>query len=278
MLVSAGAFTLGNGIVRGLSDDLHPFEIAFLRNVFGLVLLAPIIMRGNWAHLRPRNVKLIGIRGVLNAIAMMGFFTALSLAPLAEVTALSFSGPLFATVIAVVVLSERIRTRRVVAIAIGFAGALVILRPGFQQVTLGPILALGATVLWAACMVIIKILTRTDSSLTQTIYAGLMLAPITGIAAIFVWKTPTLTQTGWLFLIAALATVGQLSLVQSFKEADMTAVLPLDFTKLLWAVAIGWLAFAEEPDFWVILGGTIIFAAATYISIRESRPAPVTTA
>jgi len=271
MAVAAAAFSVMHAAIRHVSDELHPFEIAFFRVVFGFVALAPIFLRDGWEPLRTTKLKLFGIRGVLNAAAMLMFFFGLSITPLATVAALGFTAPLFATVLAALVLGEVVRLRRWTAIIIGFVGAMVILRPGVIDVGLGPMLVLGSSVVWSVALMIIKVLTRTESSVTITAYASIFLAPICLVAALPFWEWPSLTALAWLAGIGVVGTVAQTAMNQSFKIADASAVLPVDFSKLLWAAAIGYVLFDEVPDLWTWVGGAMIFASATYIGIRESR-------
>ncbi|HEY9569190.1 MAG TPA: EamA family transporter [Thalassobaculum sp.] len=271
MALAAAAFSIMHAAIRHLSAEMHPFEIAFFRVFFGFFALAPVFLRQGWAPLRTRNVKLLAGRGVLNAAAMLMFFFSLSITPLATVAALSFTAPLFATLLAMLMLHETVRLRRWTAILIGFAGALVILRPGVVEIGLGPMLVIGSSVVWAFALMIIKVLTRTESSVTITAYASIFLSPICLVAAIPHWTWPGVEQLAWLAGIGIVGTVAQTVMNQSFKLADASAVLPIDFSKLLWASALGFAMFGEVPDLWTWIGGALIFASATYVSIRESR-------
>ena len=271
MAIAAVAFSVMHAGIRHVSAEMHPFEIAFFRVVFGFVALAPIFVRDGWAPLHTTKIRLFAIRGGLNAAAMLMFFYSLAITPLATVAALGFTAPLFATLLAMLFLGEVVRLRRWTAIILGFVGAMVILRPGVIEVGLGPLLVLGSSVVWAVALMIIKVLTRTESSVTITAYASIFLAPVCLVAAIPFWVWPSLEQLIWLAAIGAIGTVAQTAMNQSFKLADASAVLPVDFSKLLWAAAIGYVAFGEVPDLWTWIGGAMIFASATYIGIRESR-------
>ena len=197
---------------------------------------------------------------------------ALVLIPLAQISALSFTAPLFTTVTAVVVLGEVIRIRRITALAVGFAGTWIILRPGVVEVELGSILALLSALGWGASMVLVKILSRSDSAIGITFYGALFIAPISLIAAIPYWQTPTLAELAWMAAIAVFATLVHLCFNQAIKEADLTVLLPFDFTRLIWAAIVGYLVFAEAPSVWTWVGGAMIFVAGTYLAIREGRP------
>ena len=271
MAIAAALFVAMHTIVRGMAGELHPFEIAFFRAFLGLFVLLPIVMRDRFASLRTTKIKLHAWRGVLNAGAMLSFFYGLSITPLAQVTALGFSAPLFATVLAVIFLGEVVRVRRWAAIAIGFVGTLVILRPGVIEIGIGPILIVGSAAIWSVALMVIKVMTRTDSSITISLYASLFLSPIVFAAAIPFWEMPSWEQLARMFVLAAFGTAAQTLMNQSLKLADASVVLPVDFTKLIWAAMLGFLFFGEVPDVYTYIGGAMIFASTTYIAIREAR-------
>jgi drug/metabolite transporter (DMT)-like permease len=168
-----------------------------------------------------------------------------------------------------VVLGETIRARRITALVVGFGGVLVVLRPGFGALEPGALLMLAAAATWGSAIIVIKILSRTESSLTATLYPTLFVTPIALVAALPYWRWPTVDELGWMALLGTFATLSHLSLAQAFKEADVTAIMPVDFTKLIWAALAGYLLFAEVPGLSIWLGGTMIFSAVTYIAIRE---------
>ncbi len=270
MCTAAFGSSAMNGMIREASADIHAFEIAFFRNVFGLVALAPMLLRaGLAATMRTSRPGLHVLRGCLNAVAMLSFFYAVTVTPLATVAALGFTAPLFAALLAIPFLGERPGWRRWVGLLVGFIGALVIIRPGLADVSFGALMVLLSSLAWAGALIIIKLLSKTDTSLTITIFAALFLTPITGIAALFVWTAPAAST--WLLLIGigAFGSLTQWSIAQAFHEADATVVLPFDFTKLLWASAIGYLVFNEVPDPLALLGGGIILGSVTYVAYRE---------
>lgn len=269
------AATLSNAtmsaMVRGLSDEVHPFEIAFFRCFFGLFAFAPFFLRRGLAPLRTSRFGLHLLRGGLNVLSMLTYFMALSLVPLATVAAIDFSGPLFATVLAVLFLGEVIRIRRIVALVVGFAGGLVILRPGFGTLEPGMIYAVVSAFAFGITMMVLKRLTRSESSVTITLYMGLLATPFALIAAIPVWASPTFHQLLLLAAIGVNGTVTLLCFAQALHEADTTTVTPVIFTRLLWAAMLGYAFFGEVPDIWTWIGGSMIFLSVTYITIRERR-------
>ncbi len=271
MVASTIGFAAMHAAVRHVSADLHPFEVAFFRNFFGLAAIAPWFLRLGLRPLRTRRFGLHLTRALINVTAMMMFFTAVALTPMAQLQALGFTAPLFATVLAMIILGERVRLRRWSALIIGFFGAMVIIRPGIADVALGSILVLASSATWAFALIAIKILTRTDSSVTITAYMVLLMTPLSLIPASFFWHWPDAGQWVWLFAIGVVGTLSQMAMAQSFRFAEATAVLPFDFSKLIWGTLIGYFVFGEVPDIWTWIGGIIIFAGATYIAYRESQ-------
>lgn len=271
ILLSTFAFAGMHAVVRHLSKDLHPFEVAFFRNLFGLIALGPFLLRGGFGALRTGVLHLHALRGALQVGAMLSFFFAVSVTPLAKVSALSFTAPLFAAIGAVLLLREPLRASRAAALVAGFVGAMAIVRPGFAPPDLGVLLVLGSSAVWAVCMLVIKVLARTESSVTITAYMGLFLTPLSGLAASFVWRWPEPHHLAWFLAMGALGTFAHLAFSQAFKEADATAVLPFDFTRLIWASLLGYWLYAETPELWTWIGGAVIFASATFIAIHEAR-------
>ncbi len=271
MLLSTLGFSVMHALIRHVSAELHPIQIAFFRNFFGLVVFLPWFLRLGLAPLRTRQLKLHALRAVLNVAAMFAFFTALGLTPIAQVTALAFTAPIFAALLAMVLLGEVFRLRRWAAIAFGFAGALVILRPGFVPLDAGSLLTLGSALLWGLTLIVIKLLGRSESSLTITSYMNILLTLLSLVPALVVWRTPVGVEWLWLLVIGVLGTLAQVAITQSLKEAEATVVLPFDFCKLIWVSALGYLLFGEVPDLFVWLGGALIFAGATAIAYREGQ-------
>ena len=271
MLLAAVFMMIMATLVRFVSEGLHPFQVAFFRNVIGLCMFIPFILSVGTAPLKTQRIGLMALRGVFNAIAMLTYFLSLGLLPLSEVSALTFTVPLFVALMAVIFLKERIGPRRIASLVIGFSGAMIILRPGVEIIDVGAIYALISALTWAIAIIIIKDMSQTESSVTITIYGLFFLAIFTFPPAIFVWEWPNAEQYFWLFVLSAVGTVGQLLFVQSLKLADATLVMPFDFTKLIWASIFGFYIFAEIPTIWTICGGAVIFASSSYLTYREGK-------
>jgi drug/metabolite transporter (DMT)-like permease len=274
MLASASSISCINGFVVHLSHSMHVFEIAFFRQLIGFIFMSAVFLRGGLRPLITRRFGLHVVRSVLNVIAMLGFFYGLTLEPLAKVVSLSLTAPLFATVGAVLLLGEKMTRHRWIALLVGLAGAMIILRPGYQAVSLGAMMVLGSNAAWSVALVVIKILSRTESSVTIALYAAILQCPVALAFALFFWSTPTLEQFGFLVIIGIGGTVAQICLGEAFRLADATLVLPIDFTKLFWASLIGYLFFEQVPDIWIWPGAFTIFLAVFYNAYMERASTP----
>ena len=273
MLITTLAFTGTQLCIKKVGSEVHPFEIAFFRNLFGVLVVLPPLFHSARV-LRTTRFHLHLMRGFLQALAMMLMITAMKLGPLADIVALTYVAPLVASILAVCLLGERAVWYRWLALAIGFAGVLVVLRPGAQGLTLPGILMMGYALAWAATMVSVKLVARTDSSVTIALYMGLTMVPISLVPALFVWTWPEGMSWVWLVLAGLGGGVGHLSLAQAMREADATAVLPFDFLSLIWASGLAYLVFAEVPSVWTLVGGAVIFSAVLFMTWRESQAKP----
>ncbi|MFZ9013601.1 MAG: DMT family transporter [Alphaproteobacteria bacterium] len=270
MIMSTICFVSMQSLIRQIGGELPPVEVAFFRNLFGFCAIAPIFFKYGFSPLKTSRLRVHALRGALQGISMMAFFTGVTMVPFAEATSISFSAPLFATVLAVIVLREKIRIRRITALLLGFAGVIIVLRPGFMEVGLGQGLLLSSSLIWGAAIIVIKRLSVSESAATQTAYMGLFMTPITFLPALYVWQTPSFEQLAWMALIGVFGTVGHLCFAGAFRREESSALLPLDFLRLLWASVLGYFLFSETPDLWVWIGGGVIFTSATYIAFREA--------
>lgn len=276
MTGAALAFTVMMVLVRHISQSIHPFEAAFFRNLFGLLPLLPWLIRVRSEAFRTRRLGLHALRAGCGLSAMLLFFTALSLIPLAEATALTFATPLFATAGAALVLKEQVGIRRWSATVAGFIGVLVILRPGADLITVGAAAGLGAAMFMALAVLCIKTLARTEAPATIVLYFGVLVTPLSLLPALPVWTTPSLPLLGWCALMGFAATAGQILLTRAFASADASAVLPFDFSRLVFVSVLGMVLFGEMPDVWTYVGATVIVAATVYIARREARLGRIT--
>ena len=271
MVLGTVMFAAMHTAIRYTTQHLPAVEVAFFRNVFGLVVILPLLVRHGPRLFYTERLGLHVLRAVLNVFSMWAFFIGLSLTPLARATALSFTAPLFTALLSALFLGEVFRWRRWTAIFCGFFGALVILRPGFHVLDAGALLVIVSSLLWSLAIVDIKILGRTETSITITAYVTVLMIPMTLAPAVAVWQTPPLDMWVWLIFIGVIGTLGQIVVTDALKLADMTVLMPLDFLKLVWATAFGIVLFAEVPDFLTFVGAAVVFGSSFYIAWRESK-------
>lgn len=266
------------GMIREVSDSGMPvFQLVFLRNVAGLLVLAPWFLRNGFAGLKTTRPGLHLLRSLTGFMAMLTWFYAVSTIALADAVALNFTAPLFGTLLAILVLKETVRLRRWIAIIVGFLGAMVILRPGMMEMSPGVIAALVSAGFMAASITSVKILSRTDRVPAIVAWTQIIILPMSAVPALMVWQNPTLEQWLWVGGIGFFATMGHLCFTRSFSLADATYVMPFDFFRLIFSAFIGYMFFAQTPDIFTWIGGCIIFASAVYIAYRESRTGKVDT-
>lgn len=272
MVLSCVCFSGMTAAIRPASEGLHSFEVVFFRNAFGVLMLAPMVLHAGLGTLRTANLKLHLFRALCFLGAMLCWFTAIKDGiPLADAIALNFLAPIFITIMAALVLRERVRARRWTAIAIGFAGALIILRPGIQEISLPAILVLADAAIWSVSAIVIRRLTKTDSSLTIVAHMFLWVTPVSLVLALFVWTGPSWTNLFWLFVMSLCSTMGHVALTRAFAAAEASVVIPFDYTRLVFGAALGYLAFGEVPDTWTILGAIVIIGSSLYIARREAK-------
>ena len=255
--------------IRLVSEGMHPFEIVFFRNIFALLVLIPWFWKLGLAPLKTKRFGLLFTRGAVNTVCMLAYFTAISIGQLVEVAALSFTAPIYAILIGMVVFGEKVGFFRWCAIIFGFIGVLIIIRPGFEEVGYPQVLVLSSAFGWAICMVMVKELGRTESAITITAYMSLVMAPLSLGPAIYYWVWPTWEQIGWLLVLGGLGGAGQLALAQALRLGETHVVTPLDFLRLVFVSILGYLLFDQVPDIFVLGGGIIIFASVTFIAYRE---------
>jgi len=270
MIVALFMFTLMGICIRLSAEHLPVIEVVFFRNFLAVLILLPLVARVGFGTLYMRRPKLFFLRAAINAVGMFCGFTALTLIPLAQMTALSFTTPLFVTIGAVLFLGEVIRARRIAAICVGFFGTLIILQPGVVDATAGSFLALVHALTIALASLIVKVLTRSDSQHAIVTWMVVMQAPLALIPSLWVWEWPDLLTWGFLWGMALSGTIAHLCFTRAFSLVDITSLQPLEFIKLPFAVILAWVVFAEWPGVWTFVGGAVIFASTVYITRREA--------
>lgn len=273
MLCGAAMFAAMSGCIKALEPDIHPLQAAFFRSILGALLMLPWLLRTGSTILGTTRHGLYLARAFASTAAQIGVFLAVAWMPMADAIALTFTAPLFATLLAVPLLGETLRARRWVATLVGFAGVLVIVRPGFavfDPVAAAPLLgALGL----AFVFIIVKKLSATEPTERIVFYMVAYMAPITLVPALFVWETPGWRHLPWILGVAVTANLVQFFITKAYGAADATAVVPFDFLRLPFTALVGYLAFAQVPDPWTGIGAVVIFGASLFVAGREAKAA-----
>lgn len=259
-----------HGMVRFLGGELHPFVIAFYRNIFGLIAILPLIIRSGRSGIRTHRAGIVLLRSVFGLFAMLSWFYGLSKVPTAEATALSFTAAIFTALVAYILLGERMRLHRWVAILGGFLGVIVVLQPNTESYNPYMLLVLISCVFWGLSVTLVKLLTRTDSTTSIVAWMSILLTIMSLPPALLYWQWPDLGQFALLAVMGILATLGHLGMTQALALADTTAVMSIDFMRLVWAAMIGSLFFGDVFDIYTWIGAVIIFSSGLYIVFRES--------
>ncbi|MEM9434866.1 MAG: DMT family transporter [Pseudomonadota bacterium] len=270
MAVTGVMFIAVTAIVKHMGDTLPAAQSAFLRYVFGLVFLLPFLKELTGTTLTWRARKLFALRGVFHSAAVALWFYAMTKISIAEVTAMNYLSPVYVSILAAFVLREHLAARRITAIIAALIGALIIVRPGFRELSPGHIAMILTAMMFAGSYLIAKIMA--DEVSPSIVVAWLSITVTIGLApmAIVVWTPPSPDQLGWIFLVACFATAGHYTMTLAFRAAPVTVTQPVTFLQLVWAVMLGALVFGEAVDVWVIVGGTVILAAVIFITWREA--------
>lgn len=259
-----------HAMIRHVAEGgMHAFQVAFFYNLFTMLIIVPMITRNGTGFLRTRRHGLMFVRAVLHLASMLLFYVGLTLAPLAAARALTFLAPLFAVLLAAIFLREGFPLRRVIALVVGFTGMLIIVQPGPATLDTGALYFVGAASLWGAVLLIIKIMSRTESSATITAWMAIMMTPMALLPAIPYWTTPSLADIGWLATAGLLGAFAQWALTQALRTGSTNAVMPIDFLRLVWGALIGFAIFTEVPDIYTWVGGVVIFGSSMWLAWRE---------
>jgi drug/metabolite transporter (DMT)-like permease len=270
MLITGLMFVAVTAIVKHVGSELPAAESAFLRYLLGLVFLIPMIGPIRRAKLTPRALKLFGFRGVVHTLGVTLWFYAMTQISIAEVTAMNYLAPVYVTLGAAFFLGEKLALRRILAVVAALVGAMVILRPGFRELSPGHIAMLITAVMFAGSYLTAKVMA---DEVSPAVVVGMLSITVTiGLAplAAMVWVTPTYEQLAWMFLLACFATAGHFTMTLAFQAAPVAVTQPVTFLQLFWAVLLGALVFGEGIDGWVIFGGMIILASVSFITWREA--------
>ena len=273
---SGAVFCVQNALLRGLAQQLHPLQAQFLRYLFGFVVLLPLLWRAGAAAYVPKSPLGQFARGAVHTAGLVLWFMALPHLPLADTTAIGFTGPIFIMIGAAWFLREPMHWERWLATGIGLGGVLIVLGPrlGWGAPTSGGgyhLLMLSSAPVFAASFLITKVLTRTETTGVIVFWQALSVTLMSLPMALWLWQWPSGIQ--WLGFVACgvLGSTAQYCLTRSFRAADISSTQSLKFLDLLWAALLGWLMFADVPAQTTLLGGVVICAATLWVARREQR-------
>lgn len=271
-MILTGLLFIGvNAIVHGIGTDVPALQASFTRYLIGVILVMPALLSLRHTHI-PKAVWLrFGFRGAVHAVAVCLWFYAMARIPITEVIAIGYTTPVYVTIGAALFFGERLGPWRIGAITIAFLGAMLILRPGFEQISLGQIAQITAALLFAVSYILIKgfsgYATAAQIVAILTITTTVIMAPF----ALASWQPMAWAHIGLMGIVACLATLAHICMTRAMSLAPITVTQPVVFLQLVWGSLLGYFAFGEEIDRFVILGGAIIISAVVIIAFRESR-------
>jgi drug/metabolite transporter (DMT)-like permease len=270
MLLAALGFSFMNVLIRWSASELHAFQIAFFRNLFGLVFMLPWLIRNGYRSFKTDRLKLFMVRALLGISAMYCYFWGITVLPLAKAVSLSFTVPLFVTIGAAVVLREQVHARRWIAVLVGFAGTLIILRPSLDGDLFASLVVVASSMFMAASVLIIKSLSRTEDANVIVMYMVLLMTPLSLPVAIYVWEWPSPTIWLGVIVMGFLGSFAHLMFTSSLKMSDVSIVMPFDFARLPFIIVMAWVFFDQSADQWTVIGAAFVFASGIYIARREA--------
>jgi drug/metabolite transporter (DMT)-like permease len=257
--------------IRLASQQLHAFEVAFFRNLFGFVFTLPLLFRHGPGMLRTNKLPLYFFRCCIGIVSMLSGFWAIAHLPLAQAIAISYSTPIFVTIGAVFFLGEIVRARRWAAVIVGFFGVIVLMHPGTDDFRMASLVAVLAAVMSATAAINIKFLSRTEKPDAIVVWTTMLWVPLSFLPALFVWKMPVGITWLWIVLAGFLGTTAHMCWTRALGLADASLLTPISFGQVVVVGLLGWWLFDEGVTAWTVAGAAIIFVSNGYIAHREAR-------
>ena len=271
LLTMSGSFfaVLMEALIRAAQYDSNVYTIGFFRFFFGLIIIFPYLVKNKFTPYKTKNLKFYFIRGLFNIPMMIFGFGALVYVPFEQFKAMHFLSPIIVVLLSFIIFREKIYLYRIFALLIGFAGMLIIVRPGIIEFNIGTIMILTSLTFWSFIIILSKFVSKDDSPITMVTYQYTLMTFFSLPLAIFFWVTPSLTSLIYVFVGAISGTILHLSLALSYKYADLSVTQPIWFTGLIFGSGIGYFAFNETPDLWTWLGGIVVFSSVLVITYNE---------
>jgi len=273
VLGAALALSAMGACVKLLGSRLDSLQIAFFRSLFGLLVVVPFIHRqgGAWAVLRTRRLGALFVRAVLGVGAMLASFYALTRLPLADAVTLAFTQPLFSIPLAAIVLHETIRAPRWIATACGFAGVTIMVGPSGAEYGVAALVGIAGAFLVACVRIMVKQLSATERPLTILVWFGVFSTLLSLAPALAVWQAPSAGEYVLLALVGALAAGAQTLIIWGLRAGEASAVVPFEYSRLLFAAGFGYLIFGDLPGVATLAGAAVIVASSVFLGRAELR-------
>ena len=261
---------------REATKSVHVFQIMEMRSLLGLALLYPLVRAGGGlAAMRTGRPGVHIARNAVHYAAQFGWFLALTLIPIAQVVAIEFTMPIWTTILAVAVLGERLSSPRIGAVALGLVGVAVIVRPNTGHLDAGQLIALAAALGFGVSVIMVKALTRTESTVAIIFWMLVVQSAIGLVPALWVWQAPPVAVLPWIGVIAFCGTYSHYCMTRALRHADATTIVPMDFLRVPLSALAGWLIYAEVVDLFTVLGAGLILAGNLLnLGTRSRRPTP----
>jgi len=262
-----------NATTRVITADLHSWQTVCLRYAFGALVMLPLVLRAGMGVLRTNNLPLQVGRCLVHSLGTGMWFLALPMVPLAEITAISFTSPIFLAIGAILFFGEKVRSERWIAIFVGFLGVLIVLYPKLEHgvaANWASLLLIAAAPVSAGSYLLAKRLMRYDKTETIVLWQAMLVSLFTLPLALVFWRPMTLTHLAMFVMVGILGSAGHYALNRSLKATDVAATQPARFLELVWAAVLGFLIWSDVPPVWTFAGALVIFSATTWIAHRET--------
>ncbi len=270
MTAAAISFSVSIVLVRYLSATFSTFEILLFRLIFGTAVMLPWLFRFGLAGMRTENLRFYAGRAVLTFAASFASYYSVRLITVADSVALQFTLPIFTAILAALALGERVHRHRWIGIVFGFAGALIIVRPGFAEVNAGILIALAAALLFAGVDVMTRFLTGAGSVNQVLFYSFILQIPIVVVPAALDWVTPGPADLPWIGAFVLAAFGAQICMTKSFAAAEASLVSPALYLRMPVVALLGYIFFTELPSVWTWVGAAVLFVSTYYSTVRDT--------